>query len=215
MDLLSTLFDLLLHIDKTMLQFIDTHGAWIYVLLVLIIFSETGLVFANFLPGDSLLFVAGAICAMGKMDLYLLMGLLTAAAITGDAVNYAIGRWFGAALISRTKLVSPERLAYTQGFFDRYGGQTIIIARFLPIARTMAPFVAGFAKMDPKRFLSYNVSGGILWVVSLTLAGYWFGNLPFVRDNLTAVILGIIFVSLLPGIIAIVRAKLSSRSAAK
>lgn len=215
MDLLSTLFDLLLHIDKTMLQFIDSHGAWIYVLLVLIIFSETGLVFANFLPGDSLLFVAGAICAMGKMDLYLLMGLLTAAAITGDAVNYAIGRWFGAALIRRTKLVSPERLAYTQGFFDRYGGQTIIIARFLPIARTMAPFVAGFAKMDPKRFLSYNVSGGIIWVVSLTLAGYWFGNLPFVRDNLTAVILGIIFVSLLPGIIAIVRAKLSARSAAK
>ena len=215
MDLLSTLFDLLLHIDKTMLQFIDSHGAWIYVLLVLIIFSETGLVFANFLPGDSLLFVAGAICAMGKMDLYLLMGLLTAAAITGDAVNYAIGRWFGAALIRRTKLVSPERLAYTQGFFDRYGGQTIIIARFLPIARTMAPFVAGFAKMDPKRFLSYNVSGGILWVVSLTLAGYWFGNLPFVRDNLTAVILGIIFVSLLPGIIAIFRAKFAARGAAK
>lgn len=215
MELLSTLLNLLLHIDKTMLQFIETHGAWIYVLLVLIIFSETGLVFANFLPGDSLLFVAGAICAMGEMDLYLLMGLLIAAAITGDAVNYAIGRWFGQALIKRTRLVSPERLAYTQGFFDRHGAQTIIIARFLPIARTMAPFVAGFAKMDPKRFLSYNVSGGILWVVSLTLAGYWFGNLPFVRDNLTAVILGIIFVSLLPGIIAFARAKMSSRSATR
>ena len=215
MDLLSTLFDLLLHIDKTMLQFIETHGAWIYVLLVLIIFSETGLVFANFLPGDSLLFVAGAICAMGKMDLYLLMGLLIVAAITGDALNYAIGRWFGEALIRRTKLVSPERMAYTQGFFDRYGAQTIIIARFLPIARTMAPFVAGFAKMDPKRFLSYNVSGGILWVVSLTLAGYWFGNLPFVRDNLTAVILGIIIVSLLPGIIAVLRAKMSARNSGR
>ncbi|HBI84567.1 hypothetical protein G3I67_08175 [Orrella sp. NBD-18] len=215
MDLLSTLLDLLLHIDKTMLQFIETHGAWIYVLLVLIIFSETGLVFANFLPGDSLLFVAGAICAMGKMDLYLLMGLLTAAAITGDALNYAIGRWFGEALIRRTKIVSPERMAYTQGFFDRYGAQTIIIARFLPIARTMAPFVAGFAKMDPKRFLSYNVSGGILWVVSLTLAGYWFGNLPFVRDNLTAVILGIIIVSLLPGIIAVLRAKMSARNSGR
>jgi membrane-associated protein len=215
MDLLSSLFDLLLHIDQTMLNFIESHGAWIYVLLVVIIFSETGLVFANFLPGDSLLFVAGAICAMGKMDLYLLMGLLTAAAIVGDAVNYAIGRWFGAALIRRTKLVSPERLAYTQGFFDRYGGQTIIIARFLPIARTMAPFAAGFAKMDPKRFLSYNVSGGILWVVSLTLAGYWFGNLPLVRDNLTAVILGIILVSLLPAVIAFVRAKLSSRTVVK
>ena len=207
MEFVSYIFDLLLHIDKTMLQFIDTYGAWIYVLLVLIIFSETGLVFANFLPGDSLLFVAGAICAMGKMDLYLLMGLLSAAAITGDAVNYAIGRWFGESLMRRTRLVSPERLAYTQGFFDRYGGQTIVIARFLPIARTMAPFVAGMARMDPKRFFFFNVSGGLFWVISLTLAGFWFGNLPFVRDNLTAVILGIIFLSLLPGLIAIARAK--------
>ena len=207
MDLFTSLLNLLLHIDKTMLQFIDTYGAWIYVLLVLIIFSETGLVFANFLPGDSLLFVAGAICAMGKMDLYLLMGLLSAAAITGDAVNYAIGRWFGESLMRRTRLVSPERLAYTQGFFDRYGGQTIVIARFLPIARTMAPFVAGMARMDPKRFFFFNVSGGLFWVISLTLAGFWFGNLPFVRDNLTAVILGIIFLSLLPGLIAIARAK--------
>jgi len=211
MEFVSYIFDLLLHIDKTMLQFIDTYGAWIYVLLVLIIFSETGLVFANFLPGDSLLFVAGAICAMGKMDLYLLMGLLSAAAITGDAVNYAIGRWFGEALMRRTRLVSPERLAYTQGFFDRYGGQTIVIARFLPIARTMAPFVAGMARMDPKRFFFFNVSGGLLWVISLTLAGFWFGNLPFVRDNLTAVILGIIFVSLLPGLIAIARAKFAGK----
>lgn len=209
MEIITSLFDLLLHIDKTMLQFIETHGAWIYLLLVLIIFAETGLVFASILPGDSLLFVAGAICAMGKMDILLIMGLLTAAAITGDAVNYAIGRWFGAALISRTRLVSPQRMAYTQGFFDRYGGQTIIIARFLPIARTMAPFVAGFARMDPKRFFSFNVSGGVLWVVSLTLAGYLFGNLPFIRDHLTLVILGIIFLSLLPGIIAIIRARLA------
>jgi membrane-associated protein len=209
MEIMTSLFDLLLHIDKTMLQFIETHGAWIYLLLVLIIFAETGLVFASILPGDSLLFVAGAICAMGKMDILLIMGLLTTAAITGDAVNYAIGRWFGAALISRTRLVSPQRMAYTQGFFDRYGGQTIIIARFLPIARTMAPFVAGFARMDPKRFFSFNVSGGVLWVVSLTLAGYLFGNLPFIRDHLTLVILGIIFLSLLPGIIAIIRARLA------
>lgn len=207
MDTLSSLFDLLLHIDKTMLQFIADHGNWIYALLFVIIFSETGLVFANFLPGDSLLFVAGAICAMGKMDLPAVMALLAVAAITGDAVNYSIGRWFGQALISRTKLVSPERMAYTQGFFDRYGGQTIIIARFLPIARTMAPFVAGFARMNPRRFFMYNVSGGLLWVVSLTAAGYLFGNLPFVRDHLTAVIIGIIIVSLLPGFIAWLRAR--------
>jgi len=207
MDTLSSLFNLLLHIDKTMLQFIADHGNWIYALLFVIIFSETGLVFANFLPGDSLLFVAGAICAMGKMDLPALMVLLAVAAITGDAVNYSIGRWFGQALINRTKLVSPERMAYTQGFFDRYGGQTIIIARFLPIARTMAPFVAGFARMNPRKFFMYNVSGGLLWVVSLTAAGYLFGNLPFVRDHLTAVIIGIIIVSLLPGCIAWLRAR--------
>ena len=207
MDTLSSLFNLLLHIDKTMLQFIADHGNWIYALLFVIIFSETGLVFANFLPGDSLLFVAGAICAMGKMDLATLMALLAVAAITGDAVNYSIGRWFGQALINRTKLVSPARMAYTQGFFDRYGGQTIIIARFLPIARTMAPFVAGFARMNPRKFFMFNVSGGLLWVVSLTAAGYLFGNLPFVRDHLTAVIIGIIIVSLLPGLFAWFRAR--------
>ena len=207
MDTLSSLLDLLLHIDKTMLQFIADHGNWIYALLFVIIFSETGLVFATFLPGDSLLFVAGAICAMGKMDLAAVIALLAVAAITGDAVNYSIGRWFGQALISRTKLVRPEHMAYTQGYFDRYGGQTIIIARFLPIARTMAPFVAGFARMNPRRFFLYNVSGGLLWVVSLTLAGYLFGNLPFVRDHLTAVIMGIIIVSLLPGFIAWLRAR--------
>ena len=207
MDTVSSLFDLLLHIDKTMLQFIADHGNWIYALLFVIIFSETGLVFANFLPGDSLLFVAGAICAMGKMDLATLMALLAVAAITGDAVNYSIGRWFGQALINRTKLVSPARMAYTQGFFDRYGGQTIIIARFLPIARTMAPFVAGFARMNPRKFFMFNVSGVLLWVVSLTAAGYLFGNLPFVRDHLTAVIIGIIIVSLLPGLFAWFRAR--------
>jgi len=209
MDFLSMAIDMIMHIDRTMLQFIEQHGAWIYVLLVAIIFAETGLVFASLLPGDSLLFVAGAICAMGKMDLSLLMLLLTTAAIVGDAVNYSVGRWFGKALMTRTRLVNPARLAYTQGFFDRFGGQTIVIARFLPIARTMAPFVAGFAKMEPKRFFLFNVSGGILWVVSLTVAGYWFGSLPFVRDNLTAVILGIIVVSLLPGVIAVLRAKFS------
>lgn len=211
MDFITGALNLLLHIDQSMLQFIELHGAWIYALLVLIIFSETGLVFAPFLPGDSLLFVAGAVCAMGKMDIYLLVAMLTAAAIVGDAVNYSIGRWFGAALIARTRLVNPKHLTYTQGFYERYGGQTIIIARFLPLARTMAPFVAGFARFDPKRFVLFNVTGGIFWVVSLTAAGYWFGNLPFVREHLTLVILFIIFLSILPGIIAVLRAKFSSK----
>ena len=203
MDFITGLLDLLLHIDKTMLQFIEMHGVWIYALLVAIIFAETGLVFMPFLPGDSLLFVAGAVCAMA---------ILSTAAIVGDAVNYSIGRWFGAALISRTRLVNAKHLAYTQGFYDRYGGQTIIIARFIPLARTMAPFVAGFARFDPKRFFLYNVTGGLLWVVSLTVAGYWFGNLPFVRNNLTLVILFIIFLSILPGIIAVLKAKFSGSS---
>jgi membrane-associated protein len=171
MDFFTSLLNLLLHIDKTMLQFIENYGVWIYVLLVAIIFAETGLVFMPFLPGDSLLFVAGAICAMGKMDIYLLIALLTTAAIVGDAVNYAVGRWFGAALIERTNLVNPKHLAYTQGFYDRYGGQTVIIARFIPFARTLAPFVAGFAKYDPKKFVFFNVTGAIIWVVSLTVAG--------------------------------------------
>ena len=210
MDFITGVLDLLLHIDKTMLQFIEAHGVWIYVLLVAIIFAETGLVFMPFLPGDSLLFVAGAVCAMGKMDIYVLIVILTTAAIVGDAVNYSIGRWFGAELIARTSLVNAKHMAYTQGFYDRYGGQTIIIARFIPLARTMAPFVAGFARFDPKRFVLYNVTGGMLWVISLTVAGYWFGNLPFVRNNLTLVILFIIFLSILPGIIAVLRAKFSS-----
>lgn len=209
LEFMTMAIDMLMHIDRTMLQFIEQHGAWIYVLLAAIIFAETGLVFASLLPGDSLLFVAGAIAAMGQLDLVWLMLLLTSAAIIGDAVNYSIGRWFGQTIITRTKWVNPQRLAYTQGFFDRYGGQTIVIARFLPIARTMAPFVAGFAKMVPQKFFFYNVSGGILWVVSLTAAGYLFGNLPFVRDHLTAVIIGIIIVSLLPGFIALLRARLS------
>ena len=207
MEYLTQFIDIVLHLDKHLAVMVQQYGLWIYGILFVIIFSETGLVFANFLPGDSLLFVAGAICAMGKMDLWTLMALLSFAAIIGDALNYSIGRWFGQTLISRTKLVSPARLAYTQGFFDRYGGQTIIIARFLPIARTMAPFVAGFARMNPRRFFMYNVSGGLLWVISLTGAGYLFGNLPFVRDNLTAVIIGIIVVSLLPGFIAWFRAR--------
>ena len=205
MEIFSTVLNLLLHIDKTMLDFIAQYGNWIYALLFLIIFAETGLVFAPFLPGVSLLFVAGAICAIGKMDPWILMALLSVAAIAGDALNYAVGRWFGQALISRTKLISPERLAYTQGFFDRHGGKTIVIARFLPIVRTMAPFAAGFGRMQSGKFFMFNVSGGLFWVISLTLAGYLFGNLPFIRNNLTLVIIAIIIISFIPGVVAYLR----------
>jgi membrane-associated protein len=212
MEWLASFTDLILHLDKHLLVFVQQYGDWVYALLFAIIFVETGIVIAPFLPGDSLLFVAGAICVTEGMSLPLLMILLIIAAILGDALNYSVGRWFGDALINRTRLISPEKLKYTQDYFDKHGPKTIVIARFLPIVRTMAPFVAGFSRMDAKRFLTYNVSGGILWVVSLTLAGYLFGNIPLVKNNLTAVILLIIFLSILPGIIAYLKARAASRA---
>lgn len=211
MEWLASFTDLILHLDKHLLVFVQQYGDWVYALLFAIIFVETGIVVAPFLPGDSLLFVAGALCVTEGMSLPLLMTLLIIAAILGDALNYSVGRWFGDALVHRTRLISPEKLKYTQDYFEKHGPKTIVIARFLPIVRTMAPFVAGFSGMDAKRFLTYNVSGGILWVVSLTVAGYLFGNIPLVKNNLTAVILLIIFLSILPGIIAYLKARAASR----
>jgi membrane-associated protein len=207
MEWLSAFADLVLHLDKHLVFFVQQYGDWVYALLFAIIFTETGVVIAPFLPGDSLLFVAGALCVTEGMSLPVLMLLLIVAAILGDAVNYSVGRWFGVALMTRTRLISPEKIKYTQDFFEKHGPKTIVIARFLPIVRTMAPFVAGFSGMNTKRFLTYNVSGGVLWVVSLTVAGYLFGNMPFVKNNLTVVILLIIFLSILPGIIAYLKAR--------
>ena len=207
MEWLTSFADLVLHLDKHLLFFVQQYGDWVYALLFAIIFTETGVVVAPFLPGDSLLFVAGALCVTEGMSLPLLIVLLVVAAILGDAVNYSVGRWFGDALVHRTRLISPEKLQYTQHFFEKHGPKTILIARFLPIVRTMAPFVAGFSGMQAKRFLTYNVTGGVLWVVSLTVAGYLFGNIPLVKNNLTAVILLIIFLSILPGIIAYLKAR--------
>ena len=212
MEWLTSFADLVLHLDKHLLFFVQQYGDWVYALLFAIIFTETGVVVAPFLPGDSLLFVAGALCVTEGMSLPLLIVLLVVAAILGDAVNYSVGRWFGDALIHRTRLISPEKLQYTQHIFEKHGPKTIVIARFLPIVRTMAPFVAGFSGMQAKRFLTYNVSGGVLWVVSLTVAGYLFGNIPLVKNNLTAVILLIIFLSILPGIIAYLRARAAGKA---
>ncbi|MBU3666949.1 MAG: DedA family protein [Rhodocyclaceae bacterium] len=211
MEWLTSFADLVLHLDKHLVFFVQQYGDWVYGLLFAIIFTETGVVIAPFLPGDSLLFVAGALCVTEGLSLSVLMVLLIVAAILGDAVNYSVGRWFGDALMKRTRLISPEKIKYTQDFFEKHGPKTIVIARFLPIVRTMAPFVAGFSGMDAKRFLTYNVSGGILWVVSLTVAGYLFGNIPLVKNNLTAVILLIIFLSILPGIIAYFRARAAGK----
>jgi membrane-associated protein len=206
------LLDILIHLDDYLAWVVEHYGAWIYVVLFLIIFCETGLVVTPFLPGDSLLFVAGAIAAAGGMNVHLLVLLLIIAAILGDAVNYHIGRWAGPKMYRGepwwgSRFFKQEHLQKTQAFYDKYGGKTIIIARFIPIVRTYAPFIAGVAQMPYARFATYNVVGALLWVISLTYAGYLFGNIPWIKDNLTLVILTIIFLSILPAIIEVWRAR--------
>ena len=205
MELVSLFVDVVLHLDDYLVQLIQDYGAWIYVILFLVVFAETGLVVTPFLPGDSLLFVAGTLAAAGGMDVGLLILLLCIAAILGDSVNYAVGSRVGERMVRSGKLVKQEHVDRTHAFFERYGGKTIVIARFVPIVRTFAPFVAGLGKMSYARFLAFNVSGGILWVVSLTLAGYFFGNLPIVKDNLSLVVIGIIIASIMPGVVEYVR----------
>ncbi len=200
MELLGDFIQILLHLDQHLAWFVQQYGAWVYALLFLIIFCETGLVVTPFLPGDSLLFVAGTLAAVGGMDPVLLMAALTIAAILGDTVNYWIGHLLGDRVLAaeRLRFIKRQHLERTQQFYARHGGKTIILARFVPIVRTFAPFVAGVGRMAYGHFLAYNVVGAILWVVGLVLAGYFFGNLPAVKDNLTLVILGIVFVSVLP-----------------
>lgn len=205
MELLAYLVDLFLHLDRHLVVLIQEYGAWVYLILFVVIFAETGLVVTPFLPGDSLLFVAGTLAAAGGMDVALLIALLCVAAILGDSVNYAIGKHAGERLVRSGRIIRPEHIERTHAFFERYGGKTIVIARFVPIVRTFAPFVAGIGQMSYGRFLLFNVSGGILWVVSLTLAGYYFGNLPWVKGNLSLVIISIIVASILPAVIEYVR----------
>ena len=207
MELLTQLMDVVLHLDQHLQALVASHGAWIYLILFLIVFCETGLVVTPFLPGDSLLFVAGTVAAAGGMDINLLVLLLIIAAILGDAVNYGVGHYIGPRIFNNgeSRWLNPAHLQRAHAFYEKYGGKTIIIARFVPIVRTYAPFVAGAASMTYSRFAVYNVSGAVLWVASLGYAGYFFGNLPFIKNNLTLVILGIIFLSILPGIIEILR----------
>lgn len=209
MELLLQLVDILLHLDRYLGGFVQDYGAWIYLLLFLIVFAETGLVVTPFLPGDSLLFVAGTLAAAGGMDLTWLCAVLITAAILGDTVNYWIGDWLGLRLFQdpNARFLKRDYLDRTHRFYERHGGKTIIIARFVPIVRTFAPFVAGIGKMTYARFLAYNVVGALLWVLSLVIAGYYFGNLPFVKKNLTLVIFGIIILSILPGVVEYLRHK--------
>ncbi|MFZ5558455.1 MAG: DedA family protein [Pseudomonadota bacterium] len=213
MELIALLFDFLVHLDRHLVGFVQQHGAWIYALLFLIIFCETGLVVTPFLPGDSLLFVAGTIAAAGAMDVHFLAALLIVAAILGDTVNYWIGKHVGMRLFTdpNARFLKREYLDLTHRFYERHGGKTIIIARFVPIVRTFAPFVAGLGTMTYRRFLAYNVIGAVVWVVSLAYAGYFFGNLPWVKANLTLVIIGIILLSISPGVVEYARHRLRAR----
>lgn len=206
------LIDFILHIDSHLQTLISQYGIWVYAILFLIVFCETGLVVVPFLPGDSLLFAAGTFAALQSIQMLPLVVLLIIAAILGDAVNYAVGHYLGPkALTGRYRLLKPAYLQKTQAFYDRYGGKTLIIARFVPIVRTFAPFLAGVGSMPYRKFSLYNISGGVLWVISMTGCGYLFGNIPFIRDNFSAVVLGIIGVSLLPAIIEVGRSYWQNR----
>ena len=210
MELLKTLVDIFLHIDKHLSEIIQNYGLWTYLILFIIVFLETGLVVTPFLPGDSLLFAAGAFAALGAFDIVWLFAILSVAAIGGDTANYWIGAYIGPKIFHKEKVrfLNKQYLDRTHQFYERYGGKTIIIARFVPIIRTFAPFVAGIGSMTYWKFISYNVIGGIAWILICTLAGYFFGNLPMVRENFSLVIFAIIIISILPGIIEFMRQKM-------
>ncbi|WP_455628436.1 DedA family protein [Parabacteroides chinchillae] len=215
MELLNFLIDFVLHIDAHLAELITTYGVWVYAILFIIIFCETGLVVTPFLPGDSLLFVAGALAAMpaNQINIHLIVLLLIIAAVLGDASNYLIGRFFGKKLFSnpKSKIFKQSYLEKTHAFYERHGGKTIILARFVPVIRTFAPFVAGMGEMTYRHFALYNVVGGIIWVTLFSYAGYFFGGLEIVQENLELLIVLIIFVSVLPGIIEILRNKLKAK----
>lgn len=217
---MSELLDLFLHVDQHLAVFVNTHGRLVYGLLFAIIFAETGLVITPFLPGDSLLFAAGAIAAIGSLNIWALMLLLFVAAVLGDAVNYSAGRYVGPRVFRPEgrrgrfeRLLNPRHLERTHEFFERYGGKAVVLARFVPIVRTFIPFVAGAGAMTYSKFAFYNVVGGALWVVVCVGAGYMFGNIPVVKENFELVILGIIGVSLLPMLAELLRQRKTSARA--
>lgn len=212
MDTITFLIDLVLHLDKHLGQLIETYGLVTYFILFMIIFCETGLVVTPFLPGDSLLFAAGSFAALGVLDPWILFLLLSVAAIVGDSLNYAIGHKLGARILAHnSRLIKKEHLDRTHQFYEKYGGKTIVIARFVPIVRTLAPFVAGLGSMTYGRFLFYNISGGLLWISSLTAAGYFFGQMPLVKKNFSLVIVAIIILSILPGVFEVIRQRAQAK----
>jgi len=213
--MLTTLLYSLFALDESIAQWATQYGPWIYALLFLIIFAETGLVVFPFLPGDSILFIAGTVVAVAGLDIHVLVVVLTAAAILGDSTNYAVGHYIGPRVYERpdSRWIRHDHLLRTQRFYDKYGGITIIIGRFVPIIRTFAPFLAGVAGMSYRRFLSYNVVGGIAWITSLVYAGYLFGNIPWVKHNLTWIVFTFVVVSLMPATITFLRERRARRAA--
>ncbi|HET7597772.1 MAG TPA: DedA family protein [Burkholderiales bacterium] len=209
MELLASFADLVLHLDRHLQWLTANYGVWIYAILFAIIFCETGLVVTPFLPGDSLLFVAGALAAGGDLYIHGLFALLALASFSGDNTNYWIGRFIGPRIFTRDRswALNPAHVERTRRFYERHGGKTIVIARFVPIVRTFAPFVAGIGRMPYPRFLFYSFAGSVFWIGSLTFAGYFFGNLPVVRENLTVVIIGIVVLSVMPGIVEFIRSR--------
>ncbi len=213
MEFLKNIIDLFLHLDEYLAKIILDYGTWTYVILFVVIFVETGLVIMPFLPGDSLLFAAGTFAALGSLNIYFLVGLLIVAAILGDTVNYAIGFYLGERAYN-IKWIKKEYFDKTHAFFEKHGGKTIFLARFVPIVRTFAPFVAGIGKMSYGYFITYNFVGGITWVLLFTLAGFFFGNIPIVRQNFEFVIIAIILVSVVPMVIEWWKARRESKAEA-
>ncbi|HLP96859.1 MAG TPA: DedA family protein [Sideroxyarcus sp.] len=207
MELLSGFLDIVLHLDAHLLALVQEYGVWIYAILFLIIFAETGLVIAPFLPGDSLLFVIGALCGMGSLELQVAIPLLILAAFMGDNTNYWVGRLIGLRVLNRAspRFIKHEHLEKTRLFYAKHGGKTIIFARFLPIIRTFAPFVAGIGTMNYRHYLVFSIIGGVCWIGSLVLAGYFFGNIPIIKNNLTLMVIVIVFVSFIPAISEYIR----------
>lgn len=213
--MLTTLFYAVLSLDQTLATIAVQYGPWLYALLFAIIFAETGLVVFPFLPGDSILFIAGTVVAIAGLNVHLLVALLVVAAILGDSVNYAIGHYIGPKVFDKpdSRWFKQSHLRYTQKFYDKYGGVTIIMGRFVPIVRTFAPFLAGVAGMSYRRFLAFNVIGAIAWITSLVYAGYVFGNIPWVKNNLSLIVVGIVVVSLLPAVLTYLQERREQRAA--
>ncbi len=213
MDLLLSFWDFFLHLDKHLALLVQNYGPWIYAILFAIIFCETGLVIAPFLPGDSLLFIAGALAATGGMDVHIVVVLLIIAAVLGDAVNYQIGAWLGPRIFKddNARYLKKAHLEKAHAFYEKWGGAAIILARFTPFLRTYVPFVAGMSQMSYRKFALYNVTGGIVWVASLTYLGYFFGNIAWVKTNQGFMVIGIVIVSLIPVLIGVIKSRTPSK----